>query len=158
MATITKREIAERIAKRTGQTQVVTKQIVQYFLDEIVEELAKANKLEFRDFGIFEVVTRRSRNGRNPRTGQKVFVPAKCVVSFKMGRRMKRVVAGPGQVQPEGIAAESAPGQDAVPAPDPAAAPAPPSSAPVSPFRTPLGTDETDSDGSSGSQDSSPSS
>ena len=94
MATITKREIAERIAKRTDQTQVVTKQIVQLFLDEVVEELAMGNKLEFRDFGIFEVVKRRSRNGRNPRTGEKVFVPAKQVVSFKMGRKMKKVVAG----------------------------------------------------------------
>lgn len=93
MATITKREIAERIAKRTDQTQVVTKQVVQLFLEEIVDELARGNKLEFRDFGIFEVVTRRSRNGRNPRTGAGVFVPAKRVVSFKMGRHMKKVVA-----------------------------------------------------------------
>ena len=92
MATITKRQIAERIAKRTGQTQVITKEIVQQFIDEIVDELGKGNKLEFRDFGIFEVVKRRSRTGRNPRTGEKVFVPAKKVVSFKMGRTMAREV------------------------------------------------------------------
>ena len=93
MATITKREIAERIAKQTGQTQVIAKEIIQRFLDEVVSELALGNKLEFRDFGILEVVQRRSRNGRNPRTGDPVFVPAKRVVSFKMGRRMKKLVA-----------------------------------------------------------------
>ena len=95
MATITKRQIAERIAKRVGQTQTTTKDVVQQFLDEVVAELGRGNKLEFRDFGIFEVVTRRSRTGRNPRTGETVFVPAKQVVSFKMGRRMsKAVVSG----------------------------------------------------------------
>lgn len=112
MATITKREIAERIAKQTEQTQVVTKDIIQRFLDEIVRELATGNKLEFRDFGIFEVVQRRSRNGRNPRTGAKVFVPAKRVVSFKMGRRMKKTVAAgtpDAAGQPEATAADPPP-------------------------------------------------
>jgi len=92
MATITKRQIAERIAKRMGQTQTTTKDVVQQFLDEVVAELAQGNKLESRDFGIFEVVTRRSRTGRNPRTGEQVFVPAKKVVSFKMGKRMSHAV------------------------------------------------------------------
>ena len=92
MATTTKRQIARRIAERTGQTQVITKEIVQQFFDGIVDELGKGNKLEFRDFGVFEVVTRRSRTGRNPRTGEKVFVPAKKVVGFKMGRRMEKEV------------------------------------------------------------------
>ena len=96
MATITKRQIAERIAKRIGQTQTATKDVVQQFLDEVVAELAQGNKLEFRDFGIFEVVTRRSRTGRNPRTGEQVFVPAKKVVSFKMGRRMSKTVVSCG--------------------------------------------------------------
>ena len=93
MATITKRQIAERIAKQTGQTQVMAKDIVQGFLDEIVNELANGNKLEFRDFGILEVVTRRSRTSRNPRTGESVFVPAKKVVNFRMGRRMSKAVS-----------------------------------------------------------------
>ena len=65
MATTTKRQIARRIAERTGQTQVITKEIVQQFFDGIVDELGKGHKLEFRDFGVFEVVTRRSRTGRN---------------------------------------------------------------------------------------------
>ena len=95
MASVTKRQIAERIAKQTGQTQAITEEIIQSFMDEIIAELARGNKLEFRDFGVFEVATRRSRAARNPKTGEEVFVPAKRIVRFKMGRRMKqRVVSG----------------------------------------------------------------
>ena len=93
MASITKREIAERIAKQAGQRQDITKDIIQRFLDEIVNELAKGNKLEFRDFGIFDVATRRARQGHNPKTGEKVFVPATEVARFKMGRKMKSAVS-----------------------------------------------------------------
>ena len=93
MATITKRQLAERVAKQTGQTQVITKDIIQRYIDGILNELARGNRLEFRDFGVFETVTRRSRAARNPKTGEQVFVPAKQAVSFKMGRRMKNAVA-----------------------------------------------------------------
>jgi len=89
MATITKREIAENVARKISQTQLVAKAIIQKFLDEIVEELSKGNKLEFRDFGVFEIVVRKPRVGRNPRTGQRVDVPEKRVVCFKMGRLMR---------------------------------------------------------------------
>jgi len=89
MATRTKREIAESVARKTGQTQVIAKAIIQKFLDEVVEELSQGNKLEFRDFGVFEMVTRKPRVGRNPRTGQRVEVPAKRVVTFAMGRLMR---------------------------------------------------------------------
>ncbi len=120
MATITKRAIAERIAKQTGQTQAVAKEIIQRLLDEMVSELVKGNKLEFRDFGIFEVVLRRSRQGRNPRTGEEVFVPAKRVVSFKMGRRMKQLVADStpsAPIPPPGQAAAAPPAPPAPPTP-----------------------------------------
>ena len=118
MATITKRQIAERIAKRVSQTQTATKDVVQQFLDEVVAELAEGNKLEFRDFGIFEVVTRRSRTGRNPRTGEEVLVPAKQVVSFKMGRRMsKAVVSGGNAAVAQAQAPVSSPPPQAVPLP-----------------------------------------
>ncbi len=89
MATVTKREIAENVARKTGQTQLVAKAIVQKLLDEVVEELAQGNKLEFRDFGVFEVVMRKPRVGRNPRTGERVAVPEKRVVTFAMGRLMR---------------------------------------------------------------------
>ena len=82
--TISKREIAERVARKAKQTQLVAKRIIQLFLDEVIDELAHGNKLEFRDFGVFDVVSRKRRVGRNPRTGERVEVPQKRVVSFKM--------------------------------------------------------------------------
>ena len=92
MATITKRELAERIAAKTKYTQVDIKKIIQILFDEVVAELTGGNRLEFRDFGVFEIVNRKPRTGRNPRTGQRVGVPAKRVVTFKMGKQMKEKV------------------------------------------------------------------
>jgi integration host factor subunit beta len=89
MATITKKELVNRIAERTGQTKVVAKEILQMFLDEIIRELSAGNRLEFRDFGVFEVKPRRARRAQNPRTLQKVEVPPKRVVKFKVGRVMR---------------------------------------------------------------------
>src|SRR5262245_34782710 len=94
MATITKKELVNRIAERTGQTKVVAKEILQMFLDEIVKELSSGNRLEFRDFGVFEVKPRRARRAQNPRTLQKVAVPPKKVVKFKVGRIMRERVTG----------------------------------------------------------------
>ena len=93
MATITKRELVQRIAEKTGVQQINAKEVIQSFLDEIINELAKGNRLEFRDFGVFEIVNRKPRTGRNPRTGQRVGVPAKRVVTFKMGKLMKEKVS-----------------------------------------------------------------
>jgi integration host factor subunit beta len=96
MTTITKRDIAERVARKTGQAQSHVKQALQLFLDGIVDALAQGNRLEFRDFGVFEVVDRKARTGRNPRTGERVPVPAKKVVNFRMGKSMKeRIEATP---------------------------------------------------------------
>lgn len=100
MATTTKREIAERVAQQTGLAQVMVKQVVQLLFDEIVNELAAGNRLEFRDFGVFEVVVRKPRTGRNPKTGEKVAVPPKRVVTFKMGKVMKEKTAA-GGIAPE---------------------------------------------------------
>jgi integration host factor subunit beta len=90
--TIAKRTIAERIAERLGLGQVQTLQVVQAFLDEVVEELAKGNRLEFRDFGVFETVTRKARTALNPKTLSKVPVPSRVVVKFKVGRLLKEQV------------------------------------------------------------------
>jgi len=90
--TITKKDLVNRIAERTGETKVVTKTIIQMFLDEIVGELSKGNRLEFRDFGVFEVKARRARRAQNPRTLEKVDVPPKRVVKFKVGRVMRDCV------------------------------------------------------------------
>ena len=87
--TTTKKELVSRIADRTGQTKVVVKEVLQTFLDEIVRELAQGNRLEFREFGVFEVKERRARRAQNPRTLEKVDVPAKRIVKFKVGREMR---------------------------------------------------------------------
>ena len=92
MTTITKKELVNRIADKTGQTKVVTKEIIQYFLDEIIRELSNGNRLEFREFGVFEVKPRKARRAQNPRTLEKVNVPPKKVVKFKVGRIMREKV------------------------------------------------------------------
>ena len=91
--TIAKRTIAERIAERLNLGQTVTLQVIQSFLDEVVDELAKGNRLEFRDFGVFETVQRKPRTALNPKTLEKVQVDGKVVVKFKVGRLMKERVA-----------------------------------------------------------------
>jgi integration host factor subunit beta len=89
MATITKKELIDRIAETTQAKRVMVKRVVQSFLDEIVAELSQDNRLEFRDFGIFETRTRSSRTAQNPKTLERVQVPSKRSVKFKMGRMMK---------------------------------------------------------------------
>ncbi|MHA2303313.1 MAG: HU family DNA-binding protein [Candidatus Thorarchaeota archaeon] len=90
MSTITKKELIGRIAENTDTKGVVVKPVIQSFLDEVISELAKGNRLEFRDFGVFENVTRAARVAQNPKTLEQVHVPAKRAVKFKMGRLMKQ--------------------------------------------------------------------
>jgi len=92
MSTITKKEIIDRIAENTDTKRAVVKPVVQSFLDEIIEELAKNNRLEFRDFGVFETKIRAARKAQNPKTMEQVQVPAKRNVKFKMGRLMKKKI------------------------------------------------------------------
>ncbi len=89
MATVTKKELIDRIAEATGQKRIDVKATVQGFLDQIILELGKGNRLEFRDFGVFEVKQRRARQARNPKTNQEVMVPPKQTVKFKPGRLMR---------------------------------------------------------------------
>jgi len=90
MSTITKKEIVDRIAEATQTAHATTKAIIQRFLEETVAELAKGNRLELRDFGVFETKARAARTAQNPKTLERVRVPAKRVVKFKMGRLMKQ--------------------------------------------------------------------
>ena len=89
MATITKKELIDRIAEKTSSKRVVVKRIVQRFLDEIIDELGEGNRLEFRDFGVFESKVRAARIAQNPKTLERVHVPEKRTVKFKTGRLMK---------------------------------------------------------------------
>ncbi len=89
MATITKKELIDRIATSTGVRRAQCKDVVQQFLDQVVQELGKGNRLEFRDFGVFETKLRKARKAQNPKTLAPVAVPAKWTVKFKVGRLMK---------------------------------------------------------------------
>src|SRR5207244_11272251 len=94
MPTITKKELIGRIAETTDNRRVMVKKVVQHFLDEVVNELGKGNRLEFRDFGVFETKIRKARKAQNPKTLEPVEVPEKRTVKFKVGRLMKQKLAG----------------------------------------------------------------
>jgi integration host factor subunit beta len=93
MATKTKKELIDHIAERTATKRVQVKKVVQQFLDEVVAELGKGNRLEFRDFGVFETKVRKARRAQNPKTLEPVEVPEKRTVKFKIGRLMKARLA-----------------------------------------------------------------
>ncbi len=89
---MTKKEIVKTISEEIGLTQLKTKEIVQKTFDAIVETLVEERRIELRNFGVFEVKQRAARKARNPRTGAKVFVPEKFVVTFKPGKEMEEKV------------------------------------------------------------------
>src|SRR5216683_8334808 len=87
--TVTKKEIVKQISDRIGLTQLKTKEIVQQTFDAIVDTLIETGRIELRNFGVFEVKMRKARKARNPRTGEKVDVEPKKVVTFKPGKEME---------------------------------------------------------------------
>ena len=89
---VTKKEIVKQISDRIGLTQLKTKEIVQLTFDAIVDTLLEDRRIELRNFGVFEVKLRKARKARNPRTGEKVDVPPKHVVTFKPGKEMEERV------------------------------------------------------------------
>jgi len=89
---VTKKEIVKTISEEIGLTQLKTKEIVQKTFDAIVETLVEDHRIELRNFGVFEVKKRAARKARNPRTGEKVSVPEKYVVTFKPGKEMEERV------------------------------------------------------------------
>ena len=89
---MTKKEIVKTISEAIGMTQLKTKEIVQKTFDAIVETLVEEKRIELRNFGVFEVKERAARKARNPRTGQRVDVPEKFVVTFKPGKEMEEKV------------------------------------------------------------------
>lgn len=89
---MTKKEIVKTISEEIGLTQLKTKEIVQKTFDAIVETLVEERRIELRNFGVFEVKKRAARKARNPRTGDRVDVPEKFVVTFKPGKEMEERV------------------------------------------------------------------
>jgi nucleoid DNA-binding protein len=89
---VTKKEIVKQISERANLTQLKTKEIVQWTFDAIVETLIEEGRIELRNFGVFEVKRRKARKARNPRTGAKVDVEPKNVVTFQPGKEMEEKV------------------------------------------------------------------
>lgn len=89
---MTKKEIVKKISEDIGLTQLKTKDIVQRTLDAIIHTLVEEERIELRNFGVFEVKERKARKARNPRSGDSVYVPAKYVVTFKPGKEMEDLV------------------------------------------------------------------
>jgi nucleoid DNA-binding protein len=91
--TLTKRDLVIRISTETGQIQQHVLDIVQKTLDYIAEALAKGDKVELRNFGVFEVKIRKARIGRNPNSpATDVPIPQRSVVKFKAGKEMRAQV------------------------------------------------------------------
>jgi integration host factor subunit beta len=89
---VTKKEIVKQISEKLGMTQLKTKEIVQQTFDAIVDTLLAEKRIELRNFGVFEVKRRKARKARNPRTGERVDVEPKYVVTFKPGKEMEEKV------------------------------------------------------------------
>ena len=92
--TVAKKQLCNRSAAQTGYTQTVARTVVQKFLDEVIEELARGNRVALRDFGVVGTRLQRARKARNPRTSESVKVPAKAVVHFKVGKKMAEKAGG----------------------------------------------------------------
>lgn len=91
---MTKKEIVKTISESCGLTQLQTKEIVQKTFEAIIDTLVEdpRHRIELRNFGVFEVKKRAARKARNPRTGDRVDVPSKWVVTFKPGKEMEEKV------------------------------------------------------------------
>ena len=80
---MTRVEVARLVAKKMGISNVRAKEVVQETLDAMARLIVKQGRIELRKFGVFEVVTRKKRPARNPRTGEKVIIPKRKVITFK---------------------------------------------------------------------------
>jgi len=109
MGTVTKKELIDRITESTGVRRLDVKRVVQEFLDQVTHNLADGNRLEFRDFGVFEVRERASRVAQNPRTLERVTVPPKRTVRFKAGRLMRDTLDGQTARKPKKAAPATTP-------------------------------------------------
>ncbi len=95
---MTKRELVIAVASKLGLTQNEVSTIVQETLDSITDALVEGQRLEIRNFGVFEVKERDARIGRNPRTGEEVPISKKRVAAFRPGKALKEwIQAGPNQ-------------------------------------------------------------
>jgi nucleoid DNA-binding protein len=97
---VARRQIAQKIAKEMGLTQEQTKEVIRKLFDGVVRSLAEEGRMELRNFGVFAVKRRKPRRARNPRTGEKVMVPARLTVTFQPGLAMQQRVESLGKEDP----------------------------------------------------------
>jgi integration host factor subunit beta len=109
---VTKKDIVKAISEQIGMTQLKTKEIVQQTFDAIIDTLVREHRIELRNFGVFEVKKRAARKARNPRTGERVDVAEKYVVTFKPGKEMEERVRLLEQQEAEKRAEEAAAAQN----------------------------------------------
>ncbi len=86
---MTKKDIVRTIAEQIELPQLRTKELVQKTFDALIDALVREGRVELRNFGVFQIKKREARMARNPRTGERVPVQAKSVVTFKPGKEME---------------------------------------------------------------------
>lgn len=93
MATITKKKLIQVISQNRGVHPNDVRNVIQSFLDAMTDYLAKGDRLEFRDFGVFEIVERKQKIGRNPKNAAvPIIIPARLAVKFTPGKKMKKLI------------------------------------------------------------------
>lgn len=112
MATITKKDLIDRISEKACVKRLTVKRVVQEFLDQVISEIGKGNRLEFRDFGVFELRERAARMAQNPKTLERVPVPPRRTVKFKIGREMRAALEAMAAAQAAGRGAAQVPTTD----------------------------------------------
>ncbi len=96
MKTITKKQISQEIARRKSMDPKEVQRVIQEFLNSVTENLAEGNRFEFRDFGVFEIVRRKKKIGRNPKDPEtSIVIPEKNVAKFTPGRKLKNLISNP---------------------------------------------------------------
>lgn len=93
MATVTKKKLIQNISQKKGLHPNDVRNVIQAFLDEMTDSLSQGDRLEFRDFGVFEIVQRKQKIGRNPKNAQiPIIIPERKAVKFTPGKRMKKMI------------------------------------------------------------------
>ena len=101
MPTVTKRSLARLLAEEMGLKKTLAYRCADALFQAMAESITRGNRIEIRGFGIWEVKETKAKNGRNPRTGDQVFVPARRKVMFKPGRILRETLSRPREVNKE---------------------------------------------------------
>lgn len=93
MSTVTKKKLIQVISQELGLHPNDVRNVIQSFLDRMTDYLANGDRLEFRDFGVFETVMRKQKIGRNPKNASvPIVIPARPAVKFTAGKKMKKLI------------------------------------------------------------------